>query len=1112
MVVVSVALILVGAALPAASAQAGPKRGKPLFEWSMPTRFGARDQLGRVAETQPYAVRPGPWKVDFRVTGRACASARYSWEVDDKRVAFERTKGRCTFRHFFQVEGKHTVRLITEVGHKRIVDSQAVVIQDWLIVSIGDSVASGEGVPEEAGWQSARCHRSALSGTALAARQIEEDDPHSSVTFVHLACSGASVPQGLLGPYGGVIPDVEEPPLTPQIDELNQIARRRQVDAVLLSIGANDIEFSEFVTFCGKTANPFKDCFERNYKDASGKRAGTAEKAVNALVANLPDRYDRLAASISKRIPAGRVHIVEYFDPTRNAKGEPCGHILDILRPNVIRAQELLLDPLNRELARAAERNHWDEVDGVAALFRDHGYCAHGQRWVSKLSDSLWHLPGLSGRHRGTLHPNEEGHRQTAALIAKSLEGDFHLHHDGGNGNGDGNNRGAPGSGGGAVRDVIVSIATVLLYAVALLWLSIAVGLWAPITFLVWLTWDAGAPIVVGVLLAVLLLAYPQNLRHLSRPFRALVRSLRPLVLPLAVVIAVGAVKWSPLVQVLISATLMLLAWRLIVVPEAGEANLNLAFEPNLGKKVAKHGVVALAIGGVAVLILRYIIFPTPPYFEAIGDFPSGLLLLGIVLWAAATFMRLVSHATRRLRAVTAVLLGLCLVILAMAFGLLPWGGGLEDAWPRLVGFLALLALLSALIEGVEHLQANPSSETEAGEESNPPETVTGRMRGLGFSAAAAATVALAFSTGIGLIDAADKGHPLNPPEEDSAEATTRPTASPGDARIELAKHYAPVLVFTRNERWTPVRVGPYVARAHLSGPPKTPSKLTSYSSLRPCPRSQTWCYTLSIECDSGDEECGGGTRPQASSEDREFLHRSGAVYVRTVNRGDLSPSERHRVFGSGGPFGGKLKTLLQYWYFYDYDEWKAPVFAGLLVQRHEGDWEAVTLGLENDRRPLFVAYSAHCAGSWRNWREVEVSTLPSGPRVHPLVAVAEGSHANYPAADQKRSPDWASCAGAPAGVTTAISYASNIRDRTEYSWPWYPADNGWIPVGADTPPMSFDGSWGANDRTTLRNFKTTQLGKLGHGPLSPPLQALWREPVALIFCGKYTPRECEAQ
>ena len=43
-----------------------------------------------------------------------------------------------------------------------------------------------------------------------------------------------------------------------------------------------------------------------------------------------------------------------------------------------------------------------------------HGLCAGGQRWVRKLGE---------GPLSGTLHPNEEGHRQIAALISPELAG-----------------------------------------------------------------------------------------------------------------------------------------------------------------------------------------------------------------------------------------------------------------------------------------------------------------------------------------------------------------------------------------------------------------------------------------------------------------------------------------------------------------------------------------------------------------------------------------------------------------------------------------------------------------------------------------------------------------
>ena len=175
---------------------------------------------------------------------------------------------------------------------------------------------------------------------------------------------------------------------------------------------------------------------------------------------------------------------------------------------------------------------------------------------------------------------------------------------------------------------------------------------------------------------------------------------------------------------------------------------------------------------------------------------------------------------------------------------------------------------------------------------------------------------------------------------------------APAANDLDLARRYAPVLVFTAGERWTPVRVDPYVARAKLSGPAGTPAKLTDYDAVSSCPQSRPHCYTLSIECPSGSEERAHPVRRTPTALDQKSLHEEGAVYVRVVDRDALPLAQRKAIFADGGPFGERLTKLIQYWYFYEYDEWEAPVFAGLLTQRHEGDWEAVTLGLEDDRAP----------------------------------------------------------------------------------------------------------------------------------------------------------------
>ncbi len=1089
-------LLLSALVLPAGTAHAarGDRRA-PLFAWSMPSRFGATDAQGRVIETQPGEVRSGPWEVDLRLLGEACAEgARYSWTLDGRPVAMEK-QGECAFRHRFPAEGAYTVALSAEVGDRKLTDSRRIEVQDLLIVSIGDSVASGEGAPEDGGWQSERCHRSALAGPALAARRVEEADPHTSVTFVHLACSGAEVRRGLLGGYAGAVPPNEEPPLPPQVDELERVAQRRKVDAVLLSVGANDIHFSEFVAFC---ANPLRisgNCFKRTYTKLGADGTRTAQQVAEGFVGELPALYEELAAGLKKSVPASRVHVVEYFDPTRNAQGEPCGHILDIRRPNVVRAEQLLLEPLNVAVERAAGQHHWDEVGGVEALFRGHGYCADEERWVSSLWDSLRRLGGLRGRHRGTLHPNRLGYEETSKPIAADLERDLLR----GRKTPEPPPRpspvtGGPGSSGGH-------------------------------------DWSGVGVILLGLLLGGAILAFPRTALLLARPFVSLLKTFRPLLLPLLVVVAVGTVKWSFVAQVLISAALLVLAWALIVIPEAAKSGVSLRAERELAVKIGVHSLVAVAVGVAVVLAVRLLGLDNP-YFAAIGDVPSGLLLLAVLLWAAAFALRLFSFATTPLRAVLAFSLGLALLVLGMSLGLLPGGGGIHDAWPQLVAIFGGGALLLLCIDAVRGaIDARPplAGAPQPGEDEPPPaplpiaggaadaaeeseqRPLTSRAAGLGFSAAAVAAVVIAVSTGVGMVVAAGRGEPLNPPEDDSAAAATPASATlAADGRLALASKYAPVLAFTKAEHWTPIAVGPYLEHATLSGPPGTPRHVGTAAELPDsCPEfGVSRCYTLSVECEDGDPKCAGYS-PEHSRGAAQ-LYSDGAAYVRVLERGNVPGFEPRGSFAGGGPFDERLGTLIQYWYFYYYDEWRAPVFAGLLTQRHEGDWEAVTIGLDRKRRPLFAADSAHCAGSWRPWNDIEASTLPQGPRTHPLVAVAEGSHANYPAAAQKRSPDWARCAGAPAGVTTAISFASNIRDKTEYGWPWYPARL--IPVDARTPPMSFPGTWGADDRTTLRNFRTNPLGKPGLGPKTPTLQALWQEPVRTIFCGRYTPRACGAE
>ena len=87
-----------------------------------------------------------------------------------------------------------------------------VLVRDFLIVAMGDSFTSGEGNPERnhtqttpAQWLDYRCHRSLFSYPVMLATTLTLADPRHSVTLIHVACSGATATEGVLGKYKGAI-------------------------------------------------------------------------------------------------------------------------------------------------------------------------------------------------------------------------------------------------------------------------------------------------------------------------------------------------------------------------------------------------------------------------------------------------------------------------------------------------------------------------------------------------------------------------------------------------------------------------------------------------------------------------------------------------------------------------------------------------------------------------------------------------------------------------------------------------------------------------------------------------------------------------------------------
>jgi GDSL-like Lipase/Acylhydrolase family len=340
---------------------------------------------------------------------------------------------------------------------------ERVTLHDWLIVSLGDSIASGEGSPDDTGWyvhgkrwipptllaacaasvytacvamqkdlrlllqgydkvheirpvrwQDKRCHRSARAGHAQVAAEIERRDPHSSVTFISLACSGADIKHLIDTPYNGQQPPADPRPeqLKPQLTVLRELLRSyrpRRIDALLLAIGINDLDFSDIVYACATNLTGGDTCVY-----------GDPDTGVESKVNHLGDKYDWLATALQS-VNVAETYITDYpavpFGKDRGGCGLLGFPYLGISGDEAA-AMYYVGQRLNSTIHAAANRKGWNYVEGMtqASLGRD--YCEPSDhRYFIRLEESLAH----QGTVHGTSHPNPSGHTALGSLLSRAV-------------------------------------------------------------------------------------------------------------------------------------------------------------------------------------------------------------------------------------------------------------------------------------------------------------------------------------------------------------------------------------------------------------------------------------------------------------------------------------------------------------------------------------------------------------------------------------------------------------------------------------------------------------------------------------------------------------------
>ena len=340
----------------------------------------------RDGERENY-LAPKTHPVVVRLTGAVPPGATCNWSFDDGTIPPKQVNAPCTETVQQRVAyGKPTIAAVGITRPDNSVESVSTEIQvrDLLIAGLGDSVAAGEGNPDRpvaladegfcfqrflgavrgeyfrpsragyrgdkacegnpagtgsdatndwssqgALWMSAACHRSLYGYQVRTALTVAIENRQAAVTFIPLACSGATIDAGLLGSQGasdcpptgrcaGTVP-AQVAQLADALTRVRRADPNRKLDLVLLTVGANDIKFSGLVA--DVTINPGVERVLFN----QGGLITTVPESQALLDRTLPQSFARLRTALKPLVGGNlaRVVYVSYGHPAMNGD-QPC--------------------------------------------------------------------------------------------------------------------------------------------------------------------------------------------------------------------------------------------------------------------------------------------------------------------------------------------------------------------------------------------------------------------------------------------------------------------------------------------------------------------------------------------------------------------------------------------------------------------------------------------------------------------------------------------------------------------------------------------------------------------------------------------------------------------
>jgi lysophospholipase L1-like esterase len=421
------------------------------------------DLTGRVSEpctrdnVKESYLTPVDHPVTVRLTGAVPVGAICAWSFDDGDGPRQSTLDCAEPINFRARYGPRTVASVdvssgADAAQHLTAD---IMVRDILIAGLGDSIASGEGNPDRpialadegfcfrsylgpanaqyyrpsragykggraceapdflavwqrqsALWFNAACHRSLYSYQTRTALALAVRYPHVAVTYLPLACTGATIADGLFGTQR----PRECPPsktattcpgtVNAQLGELRDAlaaAKRRQpdrkLDLVLLSIGANDINFSGLVTDVIVDTPTERELFRRTGV------MGSVEDSRAELARDLPQGFSKLREALKPMVgDMSHVVYVSYANPTLlggapcpggragfdihpsfNAKPQRLAAVSDFVQNEFLPELKALALCQAGVLCRDPAGDRMTFVDAHQAAFANHGFCARAQ-------------------------------------------------------------------------------------------------------------------------------------------------------------------------------------------------------------------------------------------------------------------------------------------------------------------------------------------------------------------------------------------------------------------------------------------------------------------------------------------------------------------------------------------------------------------------------------------------------------------------------------------------------------------------------------------------------------------------------------------------------------